>query len=77
MANNPSTIRVWDNHNKQWLVPMSIIFDDGDIVQINARNEGVTDVLKDGWRALKGNDLKKVAVTGSIEFNTKLLPKSK
>lgn len=70
-------IKIWDNHNKQWLEPMAIFFGKDNVIwKVDAVKPG-EDPLSDGWYALEGKDLKKIAITGDIEFNTKLLPKDK
>lgn len=70
-----SELKIWDNHNKQWLEPMAIFFGkDGKPWKINACIPG-EDPLTDGWYDLHGEDLKKVAITGGISFNKNLIPK--
>ena len=67
-------IRIWDNHNKQWLEPMAIYFGkDNAIWKVDAckLNE---EPLKDGWYDLKGDDLKQIAIVGDFNYNTELLP---
>lgn len=67
-------LQLWDNHNKQWLDIMSIQFDgEGKPTRIGAIVPG-DDPLSDGWYNLEGDDLDKVAIKGSINFNTELIP---
>lgn len=68
-------IKIWDNHNKQWLEPMAIFFGkDNSICRIEALKPG--DVpLDNGWYKLEGKDLKKIAITGQLNYNSELLPK--
>lgn len=68
-------IQIWDNHNKQWLEPMTIFFArDNSISRIDACKPG--DVpLDNGWYKLEGKDLEKIAITGQINYNSNLLPK--
>ena len=68
-------IKIWDNHNKQWLEPMVINFGkEGLIWRVTACKPG-EDPLSDGWYDLEGEDLKKIAITGDINMNIELLPK--
>lgn len=69
-------IKIWDNHNKQWLEPMSIHFgDDGIIWKITAKKPG-DDPLSDGWYDFDDNNgLEKVAIIGDIKLHTALIPK--
>ena len=67
-------LKIWDNKNKQWLEPMAIYFKDNEIYRITACKPN-TEVFSEGWYVIEGRDLKKVAVTGEVNFNTKLLPK--
>lgn len=67
-------IKIWDNHNKQWLEPISIFFEkDNTIGRVTACKIG-EDPLTDGWYDLKGEDLKKIAIVGDFNWNTDLLP---
>lgn len=67
-------IKIWDNHNKQWLEPMVIYFGkDNTICNIHACIPG-DDPVSDGWYDLKGDDLKKIAIVGEVNYNTELLP---
>lgn len=69
-------LKIWDTHNKQWLRPISIYFDpDGNVHMVHAMKMEHTDMLKDGWYKLEGDDLKKIAITGNVTMNEKLLPK--
>ena len=70
-------IKIWDNHNKQWLEPMSIFFGkDNTIWRITACKEG-EDPLSDGWYDLQNKDLESISIIGDISFNTHLLPQKK
>ncbi len=67
-------IKIWDNHNKQWLEPMTICFGKDNVIwKITACVPG-QDPLTDGWYDLKGDDLNKIAIVGNINYNTNLLP---
>lgn len=67
-------VRIWDNHNKQWLRPMSIIFGrDGEVAMVSAVKPG-DEPLKDGWYKLEGDDLKKISISGDIQHNPDLWP---
>lgn len=67
-------IKIWDNHNQQWLEPMSIFFDKNNaICRVNACKIG-EDPLSDGWYDLQGDDLKKIAIVGDFNWNINLLP---
>lgn len=67
-------IKIWDNHNKQWLEPMVIVFGlDNTIAKVNACKPG-ENPLSDGWYNLQGEDLKKIAIIGDINHNTELIP---
>ena len=69
-------IKIYDNKNKQWLEPMSIIFgNEGDICEVRACIPGA-DPISDGWYTIKGKDLKHIAIKGDIYYNGKLLPKT-
>jgi len=68
-------IKIWDNANKQWLEPMAIFFGkDNTIYMVHACKPN-EDPIVDGWYTIKGEQLKKIAITGDIKHNTKLLPK--
>lgn len=68
------SIRIWDIHNKQWLEPMAIYFgEDNTIWKVDACKPN-EHPLKDGWYNFKGNDLKQIAIVGTFEYNTYLLP---
>jgi len=55
---------------------MSITFGaDNEIAMVQAMVPGAVP-MRDGWYTLKGKDITKIAITGSIEHNLKLLPKS-
>jgi len=70
------SIKIWDDHNKQWLKPTAIYFDsDGKIHRVSAMKLEHTDSLRDGWYTIIDEDLKKIAITGEIEHNLNLLPK--
>lgn len=70
-------IKIWDDHNKQWLEPMEINFGkDGSIWRVVACKHG-EDPLSDGWYNLIDNDLKKIAIIGDIRMNVELIPKPK
>jgi len=72
MTNNK--LKIWDTQNKQWLVPMDIIFKkDGAIGRVTAKLEG-SNVLVDGFYTLEGDDLDKISIWGNLSFNTHLLP---
>lgn len=67
-------IKIWDNHNQQWLEPMAIFFGKGNTVwKVTACKIG-EDPLSDGWYDLQGDDLKKIAVVGDFNWNVDLLP---
>lgn len=67
-------IKIWDNHNKQWLEPISIFFGkDNTIWRVTACKPG-ENALSDGWYDLQGEDLNKIAITGELNYNTELLP---
>lgn len=69
-----SRLQLWDNNNKQWLEIMSIFFDkDGNPSKITAIVPG-HDPIKNGWYNIEGEDLKKVAIQGTINLNTELIP---
>lgn len=68
-------IKIWDNHNKQWLDPMAIYFDENNkICKVTACKKG-DDPLSDGWYDLKGDDLDKIAIVGDLNWNVNLLNK--
>lgn len=68
-------LKIWDSHNKQWLEPMAIYFgQDNQIWKVDAMVPG-TNPLSDGWYDLRGDDLKKISITGDIMLNPKLMPK--
>lgn len=70
-------IKIWDNHNKQWLEPMAIFFGrDNTIWKVDAIVPGA-DPLTDGWYDLQGEDLKKISITGDISHNPELMKKAK
>jgi hypothetical protein len=70
-------IKIWDNHNKQWLEPMAIFFGrDNTIWKVNAIAPG-SDPISDGWYDLQGEDLKKISITGDISHNPELMKKTK
>ena len=67
-------IKIWDNQNKQWLQPLAIFFgEDNTIWKVSAIKPN-EDPLSDGWYNIQGEDLSKIAITGSINHNTNLLP---
>ncbi len=68
-------IKVWDNHNKQWLNPTAIMFDnDGQVCRVSAMEQNHTDPIRDGWWTFEEKDMDKIAVVGGIDHNLKLLP---
>lgn len=68
-------IKIWDNHNKQWLEPMAIFFGrDNSISRIDACKPG-DEPLDNGWYKLEGKDLEKIAIAGDLNYNSDLLPK--
>ena len=70
-------IKIWDSVNNQWLEPMAIFFGKENTVwKVTACKIG-EDPLSDGWYDLHGDDLKKIAITGSFSWNTHLLPSTK
>ena len=70
-------IKIWDNHNKQYLELMSIIFgNDNEISKIIACVPN-KDPLTNGWYNIEGKDLKKISITGIITLNPQLMPKEK
>ena len=67
-------IKIWDDHNKQWLEPMTLFFGkDSTPYEVRACIPG-EDPLEDGWYNLQGDDLSKIAIVGDISHNTHLLP---
>jgi hypothetical protein len=71
---NKVQFNIWDSHNKQWLEPMAIFFgENNEIKMVQACKKG-EDPLSDGWYKIEGKDLEKIAITGLINYNTKLLP---
>ena len=67
-------IKIWDNHNQQWLEPMAIFFGkDNTVWKVTACKIG-EDPLSDGWYDLQGDDLKKIAIVGDFNWNVDLLP---
>lgn len=67
-------IKIWDDHNKQWLEPMAIYFGkDNTIWKVTACKPG-EDPLSDGWYDFVGDDLSMIAITGEFKFNENLLP---
>lgn len=70
ITNNPP--RVWNSVDKVWLSLMSLSFGpQGQLTHVQAMPEGQTDPFK-GFYTFEGKDLKKIAVTGQIDFNTDL-----
>jgi hypothetical protein len=71
-------IKIWDNKNKQWLEPMSIIFgnDECKISEVNACIPG-DDPIFNGWYKFKGKDLKHIAIVGDMNYNSNLIPNDK
>ena len=68
-------IKIWDDHNKQWLEPMSINFDrENNICRLCACKPG-DDPLSDGWYDLKGDDLSEISIVGDLNMNVELFPK--
>jgi len=68
-------IKIWDNHNKQWLEPMKINFGkDGIIWRVTACKPG-EDPISDGWYSIIDDGLKKIAIIGDISMNVELIPK--
>lgn len=66
-------MKIWDNHNKQWLEPMAIFFGiDNVIWKISACKPG-ENPIEDGWYDIQGDDLKKIAIVGEISLNSELL----
>jgi len=66
-------IEIWDDHNKQWLEPITIFFGkDNTIWRVTACKVG-EDPLSDGWYDLQGEDLKKIAIVGDLNWNLNLL----
>lgn len=66
-------INIWDSYNRQWLEPMSFIFDDnGYICQLSACKKG-ENPLEYGYYTIRGEDLNKVAIFGTINQNIELL----
>lgn len=67
-------IKIWDNHNKQWLEPMAIFFGkNNSISKVSACTIGANPI-SDGWYDLQGDDLNKIAIVGDISFNPELMP---
>lgn len=67
-------IKIWDNHNQQWLEPVAIFFGkDNTMWRVVACKFG-EEALSDGWYDLQGGDLKKIAIVGDFNWNTDLLP---
>lgn len=75
----PKPIRIWDNQNKQWLVPMAIFFagEEAETIWKVVAKKPNEDPLKDGYYNLEGEDLKKISIIGEIKHNIDLLPKDK
>ena len=68
-------IKIWDNQNKQWLDPMAIYFGKDNIISKIQACAPIPDPLSDGCYDIEGDDLKKVAIIGDINYNTDLLLK--
>lgn len=67
-------IKIWDNHNKQWLSPMSIFFDKNDNVGMVKALKIGDDPISNGWYDIEGDDLNKISIIGKIQHNTHLVP---
>lgn len=67
-------MKLWDNHNKQWLVITAIYFDqEGNIERIIANVQGQCE-LGDPFYNIEGDDLKKIAINQNIVHNKNILP---
>jgi len=67
-------IKIWDNHNKQWLEPMSIFFGkDNSIRRVTACKPN-EDPLSDERYDLQGKDLDEIAIIGDLNMNEELAP---
>src|SRR5574343_140505 len=67
-------IKIWDNHYKQWLEPINIVFGpDNEIAKIDASFPGKEPMI-DGWYTIKDKALEKIAITGVLSLNKHLLP---
>ena len=70
-------IKIWDNHNKQWLEPIAIYFGTGKhIWQVVASRPG-ENPLEDGRYTITGDALSQIAIVGDVNYNTNLLPDSR
>lgn len=67
-------IKIWDNHNQQWLEPMAIFFGKENTIWRVAACKIGEEPLSDGWYDLQGDDLKKIAIVGDFNWNIDLLP---
>lgn len=69
-------VKIWDGNNNQWLEPVVIFFGEGGdmIWKITARKPD-SDIFADGWFDFAGETLKKVAITGDVNWNTEIIPK--
>jgi hypothetical protein len=67
-------VKIWYNIEKKWLEPMSIIFGKGDDIAVVSAIDIGEDPISSGWYTFEGENLKHIAITGSIKFNEKLLP---
>jgi len=66
--------KVWDDHNKQWLIITGLIFDqEGNIERIQANEEG-EGKFGDPFYALQGDDLELVGLDINIAHNKTLIP---
>lgn len=69
-------VKIWDDHNKQWLEPIAIFFGkDNTVWRITACKPN-EDALTDGWYELADEDLKQIAIIGSINHNIELIPEN-
>jgi len=71
-------MKIWDNHNKQWLDVTSIYFKNNEsnervVWRITAIKPG-DDALSDGWYDIQGEDLNQIAIDDMVKMNTELLP---
>lgn len=75
MPENEINIRIWNNKNKKWYEPISIMFDkECKIWKITAIIEG-EDSLSSKWYDFHEPDLSNIAIVGNINFNINLIPR--
>lgn len=68
-------MKIWDNHNKQWLIVTGIYFNqNGDVERITANVPGQGE-LGDPFYNIYGKDLDKVGIHCTVTHNEKIVPK--